>query len=147
MESKIELTDRLRREGRWSEASQFRHKIIKACRSRGLTKAAAREHAWKETAKAFPPATAEDPPDVLDDELSEWCSTCLDRVAEWRRVHGVALTDGALRDLVLAIASCATDWPKGDSDWGWGMVSDWAEQLIVADLEDSPPADPPHRGE
>jgi hypothetical protein len=54
-ESKIELTQRLRREGRWSAASKFKDTVIKECRARGMKKAAAAEHGWEETEKAFPP--------------------------------------------------------------------------------------------
>lgn len=61
-ESKIELTERLRREGRWSEASKFKDTVIKECRARGVKKAEAAEHAWEEMARAFPPLPAAQPP-------------------------------------------------------------------------------------
>ena len=143
--------DRLRREGRWDEASQFRRAIIKGCRARGLKKAEARDYAWRETARAYPPARAETPPDVPVEELNEWYSDgCLDRIADWRRDHAIALTDDALRDLVLVIASCATDWPAGDSDRGWGLVYDWSRRMTAADLgelQHAAPSNGPNEGQ
>lgn len=144
MESRADMTDRLRREGRWQEASQFRQAIIRECRARGLRKAQARDYAWQETARAYPPAGAEDPSDVPVGELNEWYSGdggCLDRIADWRRDHAITLTDDALRDLVLLVASSATAWPEGDSDQGWGLVYDWTQRLTVADLDEPQPAD------
>jgi len=57
-ESKIELTERLRREGRWSEASKFKDVALKDLRSKGMTKAEAAEAAWDAMAKAYPPLPA-----------------------------------------------------------------------------------------
>jgi hypothetical protein len=54
-ESKIELTERLRREGREDEAKRFRETVIKECRAAGMKRDEAREHAWGEMAKAYPP--------------------------------------------------------------------------------------------
>jgi len=57
-ESKIELTERLRREGRWEEASRFKDVALKDRRSNGMTKAEAGEEAWAAMAKAYPPLPA-----------------------------------------------------------------------------------------
>ena len=54
-ESKIELTERLRREGRWSEASQFKDEVLKKLRSDGMTRADAAEQAWERMAAQYPP--------------------------------------------------------------------------------------------
>ncbi|MEM6778213.1 MAG: hypothetical protein AAF670_11205 [Planctomycetota bacterium] len=61
MESKVELTDRWRREKREEEASRFRDDVRKACRAKGMSRKQADEHAWTETAKAFPPVQVADP--------------------------------------------------------------------------------------
>jgi len=53
-ESKIELTERLRREGRWSEASLFKDAELRKLRSGGMTKANAGEEAWRRMAAKFP---------------------------------------------------------------------------------------------
>jgi hypothetical protein len=54
-ESKIELTERLRREGRWAEASKFKDTALKEFRSKGMKRAEAAEEAWQAMANAFPP--------------------------------------------------------------------------------------------
>jgi hypothetical protein len=57
-ESKIELTERLRREGRWEEASRFKDEVLRKLRSNGMGKAESKEDAWAEMAKAYPPLPA-----------------------------------------------------------------------------------------
>jgi hypothetical protein len=54
-ESKITLTDRLRREGRWDEACIFRDQKRREFRAAGMSKVEAREAAWEACAAAFPP--------------------------------------------------------------------------------------------
>ncbi|REJ82660.1 MAG: hypothetical protein DWQ29_13060 [Planctomycetota bacterium] len=55
-ESKIELTERLRREGRWSEASKFKDDEIKRLRAEeGLNREDAKERAWELMAEEYPP--------------------------------------------------------------------------------------------
>ena len=58
-ESKIELTHRLQREGRWNEASEFRDKVRSEQREAGRPRAEANEEAWSRMAEKFPPL--EDP--------------------------------------------------------------------------------------
>lgn len=55
-ESKIELTERLRREGRWPEASRFKDEALRKLRSDGMTKADAAEEAWRRMAAQYPPS-------------------------------------------------------------------------------------------
>jgi hypothetical protein len=55
MESKIELTERLRKEGRWSEASVFKDAEVKRLRSEGVRSVEAKEQAWRLMAEKFPP--------------------------------------------------------------------------------------------
>jgi hypothetical protein len=54
-ESKIELTERLRRQGRWGEASRFKDTALREFRGKGMTKAEAAEAAWNAMAEAYPP--------------------------------------------------------------------------------------------
>ena len=65
-ESKIDLTDRLRREGREEEASVYRDQVRKRVRAQGKTKAEAGELAWEATAAKFPPL-----PDVEQAQVGE----------------------------------------------------------------------------
>jgi len=46
-ESKIDLTDRLRREGRWAEASKFKDAVVRELRAQGMRKTEAVEEAWR----------------------------------------------------------------------------------------------------
>ncbi len=63
-ESKMELTERLRREGRWSEASRFKDETVRKLRREGRKRTEAIEQAWAAMAASFPPLvptpTAED---------------------------------------------------------------------------------------
>ncbi len=72
-ESKIELTERLRREGRWSEASQFKDETLKKLRSDGMTRADAAEEAWQRMAAQYPPLAniGESAPEVPDATAGE----------------------------------------------------------------------------
>jgi hypothetical protein len=54
-ESKIELTERLRREGRWEEASRFRETARADFRAKGMGRKEAAEAAWAATAEAYQP--------------------------------------------------------------------------------------------
>jgi hypothetical protein len=54
-ESKIELTERLRLDGRWQEASRFKDTVLRECRAKGMKKAEASDAAWTAMAEAFPP--------------------------------------------------------------------------------------------
>ncbi len=54
-ESKIELTERLRRENRWGEATRFKDTAVKDFRDKGMKRPEAAEAAWEAMAKAFPP--------------------------------------------------------------------------------------------
>jgi hypothetical protein len=61
-ESKIELTERLRAEGRWTEASNFRETARADFRTKGMGRQEAVEAAWEAMAEAYPAlpeATAE----------------------------------------------------------------------------------------
>ncbi len=54
-ESKIDLTDRLKREGRWEEASLFKDEKIKELRTTGLKRPEAQDKAWEAMEMQFPP--------------------------------------------------------------------------------------------
>ena len=65
-ESKIELTERLRREGRWEEASSFRETARADFRAKGMARKEAVEAAWDATAEAYPPLPVVDPATAAD---------------------------------------------------------------------------------
>ena len=77
-ESKIELHDRLRREGRWNEAAVWKDAKIKELRATGMKRAEAKEKAWRLMAEKFPPLPKperdeddDDYGDDFDDELED----------------------------------------------------------------------------
>ncbi|MFZ1934209.1 MAG: hypothetical protein WCB27_13485 [Thermoguttaceae bacterium] len=77
-ESKIELHDRLRREGRWNEATVWKDAKIKELRATGMKRADAKEKAWRLMAEKFPPLPKPEPDeddddygDDFDDELED----------------------------------------------------------------------------
>jgi hypothetical protein len=60
-ESRIEATDRLRREGRWQAASTFRDEKRREFRAAGMKRGEANEAAWEAMLVEFPPAGREAP--------------------------------------------------------------------------------------
>ena len=66
-ESKAELTDRLRQEGRWSEASKFKDTALADFKAKGMTREEAGEAAWQAMAEEFPPLPGEDVEDAVGD--------------------------------------------------------------------------------
>ena len=84
-ESKIELTERLRREGRWAEASKFKDTVLAECRAKGFKRDEASEAAWKAMEQAYPSIAAvasttdireEEPTDTRVQGLSEVPAGC-----------------------------------------------------------------------
>ena len=57
-ESKIALTERLRREGRWAEASKLKDTALAEFRAKGMKRDEASEAAWDAMEKAYPPLAA-----------------------------------------------------------------------------------------
>jgi len=60
-ESKIVVTERLRQEGRWEEASQYRDEVRKELRSQGKPRAEAAEAAWDAMMAKYPPLPPAEP--------------------------------------------------------------------------------------
>ena len=57
-ESKIEATERLRREGRWEDASRYREEVRNELRSEGRPRAEAAGAAWDAMLEKYPPLPA-----------------------------------------------------------------------------------------
>lgn len=55
MEDRIDVCDRLRREGRWQEATGLRERIRRQLRAQGVSRSIAKDRAWDEMIAAFPP--------------------------------------------------------------------------------------------
>ncbi len=58
-ESKIVATERLRREGRWEEASAYRDQVRKELRAQGKPREEAAEAAWEAMLEKYPPLPVE----------------------------------------------------------------------------------------
>ncbi|MCK9570881.1 hypothetical protein M0R72_18165 [Candidatus Pacearchaeota archaeon] len=54
--SKLALTNRLQREGRWEEASKRKDDLIREFRKSGLTGLEAKDNAWDQLEEEYPPA-------------------------------------------------------------------------------------------
>jgi hypothetical protein len=67
-ESKITATDRLRKEGRWEEASLWRDKKRKTLREEGQPRTEANDASWQAMIEQFPPlpATLEEPSEAVE---------------------------------------------------------------------------------
>ena len=57
-ESKIALTERLRREGRWDAATKFKDDALRDFRSMGMKRDDASDAAWEAMEQAYPPIAA-----------------------------------------------------------------------------------------
>ena len=67
-ESKIDLTDRLRRERRWEEASKYKDSTAKQLRDGGMKRSEAIEEAWLKMAEKYPPLVAPQEAEFDQDE-------------------------------------------------------------------------------
>ncbi len=86
IESKIGLTERLRREGRWGEASKFKDDALSAFRAKGMKRDEASEAAWDAMEQAFPPMAT----------LAETADTEVEQSADMR---------------VQGLSDIPTEWP------------------------------------
>jgi hypothetical protein len=144
-ESKIALTERLRREGRWPEASKFKDEVKTKLRAEGMKRAEAGEQAWQEMAEKFPPLPVAEPvskaaarrepadddeSDVEEEELDDDCGVqrqvgdaAMSYVGYWENEFGVTLSDDA-RYALVGIIICPF-WVAG-RDGEIPHVPEWA---------------------
>ena len=124
-ETRIMLTDRLRREGREEEAVRYRNQVREQLKAEGKTRKEAMEGAWEATRLAFTPlpssekstltattvALASDVDDAVADE--DWVIRSfspLFAVAELQAKHHVNLTDEALKELLGRLLGFGFAW-------------------------------------
>jgi len=86
-ESKIELTERLRAEGRWAEAARFKEVARADFRAKGMKRAEAVEAAWEAMAEAFQPLSVAEGP--ADPDVPEAAATDAAPIP-WRDLPTVA---------------------------------------------------------
>ncbi|MFH1921528.1 MAG: hypothetical protein ABIP48_16815 [Planctomycetota bacterium] len=144
-ESKIDLTERLRREGRWAEASKFKDETVKKLRKEGLKRAEAGEQAWRKMAEVYPPLPAAEPipgtaaedeqaTDLAGDKLTQLvCGAAEGEVERWQEKYGVTLLDDARAALAgEVVAYC---WALGLMGEMPGLTS--RQSNLAAALEDA----------
>ena len=124
-ETRIMLTDRLRREGREEEAVRYRNQVREQLKAEGKKRKEAMEGAWEATRLAFTPLPSSekstltaptvdstfDVDDVVADE--NWVIRSfspLSAVAEWQAKHHVNLTDEALKELMGRLLGFGFAW-------------------------------------
>jgi hypothetical protein len=73
-ESRIEITDRLRREGRWAEASKFKQAKFNQLKAEGIRGEERKDQAWDALELAFPPLPEPEPeePKELEDFVGDF---------------------------------------------------------------------------
>ncbi len=121
IESKIALTERLRREGNWSEASKFKDGALRDFRAKGMKRDEASDAAWEAMEQAFPPTDAvasttdiraEEPIDTRVQGLSEipagWpplpANASLQAEISWVTANRLRVRDGTGVDLSRALS-------------------------------------------
>jgi hypothetical protein len=105
LESKIDLTSRLRREGRWGEASLYKDRVISELRAGGAKKTEAAIKAWAMVAERFPPLQPVKPLDEVDKMINmiNAAVECgldteiFDEIQQWERAFSVKLPDDDAR--------------------------------------------------
>lgn len=122
METRIEMLDRLRLEGREKDATCYRNQVREQLRAAGKARKEAREASWDALRAAFPPAPpvvqADDSvaPALDNDEVTpdeDWVIerfSPLRTLSKWQAKHGVVLTDEALRELLTRILGFHVAW-------------------------------------
>ncbi|MFZ1935394.1 MAG: hypothetical protein WCB27_21525 [Thermoguttaceae bacterium] len=123
MESKIELNDRLRREGRWNEAAVWKDAKIKELRATGMKRAEAKEEAWRLMAERFPPLPKPEPDeddddygDDFDDELEQdELDDDPDVEDLWRWLDGEF--GGNLDPFLAKLVKITKEWSQFEEQW------------------------------
>lgn len=120
-ESKIALTERLRREGKWNAASKFKDDALRDFRAKGMKRDEASDAAWEAMEQAFPPIASvasttdirvEEPIDTQVQGLSEippgWpqlpANAALPSEIAWVSANRLRVRDGNGVDLSRALS-------------------------------------------
>ncbi len=120
-ESKINLTHRLEREGRWDEASRFKDEHIAKLRAEGKNRKEAQQAAWEALEQQFPPLEAEPagseegayPADLI--ETGALASNDFHDDARWV-YHNIAVADVKPEDAPTPGAWALLKWAKRNED-------------------------------
>ena len=120
-ESKINLTHRLEREGRWDEASRFKDEHIAKLRAEGKNRKEAQQAAWEALERQFPPSEVKPvgseegayPADLI--ETGALGSSDFHGDAKWVYQH-IAVADVKPEDAPTPGAWALLKWAKRNED-------------------------------
>ncbi len=104
-ESKIDLTDRLRREKRWEEATQYKDSTAKQLRDGGIKRGEANQKAWEATTEKYPPLVA-----LQEEEPDQ------DQALEFSDEQVASLPPGDLEDFFTDVNWVYGNLERGDVD-------------------------------
>lgn len=121
VESKAELTDRWRREGREEEVARFRQQVRDACRAQRVSREEAHEAAWAEAARNFPPLQPPKPPTA---PASEAAARSTSSQADSGRVQG--------------LADIPTGWPELPANASLAREIGWVQAERLRIVEELP---------
>jgi len=117
-ESKIDLTHRLQREGRWPEASKFKDDRIASHRSEGTSRKDSQLAAWEEMEQKYPPIA--EPSELLDPQdipADSWEDSGVDFAGDAMWVYSkLACAHILPEDAPSAGAWSLLQWAKGHKD-------------------------------
>lgn len=122
-ESKAELTDRWRREGREEEVARFRLQVRNECRARRLSRKESNEHAWSEATRNFPPLPSpkqSEPP------------------REDAAVPAVASPEAADSGRVQGLTNLPADWPELPGNASLAAEIGWVQANRLYVVEERP---------
>lgn len=146
LESKIALTERLRREGRWDEASKFKDNAINGFRTDGMKRGDAAEAAWAAMADAFPPMSVGERPietrnGTLDSSAAEsgpipWndlpTQANFDEEVRWVHQQYILIIEDSSQGVVIHWDRATTDAPST----GACSLARWAAENRTAFYKD-----------
>jgi hypothetical protein len=118
MESKIELHDRLRRQGQWNEAAVWKDAKIKELRAQGMKRPEAKEEAWRLTAEKYPPLPEPEPdekPDEKPDEDQEEYDPEVGCLYTWLYKHFVTGLDW--KPFLAKLLKITKEWSQFEEQW------------------------------
>lgn len=119
-ESKVVAMDRLRQDGRWNEASEFRDRVRKELRASGMNRSQAAEEAWVRMIAEYPPLDGDSneelvdqaiwPPDLTEEDEQEALVAISGRNADFDRDFVWAYSQLGKANLTPRDAPSAPAW-------------------------------------
>ena len=121
-ESKINATDRLRREGRWDEASRFRDEVKQQLRAEGKSRQEANDAAWAAMLAKYQPLAPSDGTGEFDDVWIEDTDASHDEANRPNLVADIMWT-------YLHLAIRSTQPKDAPNPGAWSMLC-WARRHV-----------------